>query len=746
MPRPPRRTRVVLAMVVFVAALAAWQGAAVGLVTVTGATIDGVTSTSAPPGSVLRADVTADVSQGKWRGTTHSFAPGPGAQCVNTADKDPGTGRTVNFNVTAPGVPRDYNANFAGSHENDCASFGPSKLLADALRVTAPAPNQNLPPRCGINVMLVLDESGSINTSGQTETVRNATRAFLAALSGTGAQVSIVDFSTTAGRPVGYTTVTAATIASVFEPYLKTGYQPNGYTNWEAAFQKVREANTQGTLADLVVFVTDGDPTARNTATGTQTFLVAGTAAAMRPAAEQADLVKGQGSHVFALGVGAAVTNEASARRLTAVSGFDRYPDESFARADYTLVQDFNQLAQALRDIAIELCQASATVTKLVDEGDGTYRPDAGWAFTATVSTSPGGFTWLQPSTGTGPSRSDTTNDEGIATFQWKPANATATSNVTLSEGVEPGYEFVDAVCVKNAPGRTPRRSVRGTTPTVIVPELGPREYARCTVRNRIIPGTIEIEKSANPQTSQPFQFSGSGPLGDFTLVDDGKNDPASSRTVPGLAPGTYTVREIVPADWALSGVTCTPAAAAAIAGSEVTITLASGGSVVCTYRDTRIDPPVPPEPPTPPAPPTPPEPPPVDPFGVAELSVVKTAPRVARVGALVQFELTVRNVSDVTAQDVTLADVPPAALTLAELQSTGGARARLARGNAYWDLGTLAPGARRTVRGTVRIESGTPGLKRNHALATAVNANLARDDSDTRVLAQRRVIPPVTG
>jgi len=29
---------------------------------------------------------------------------------------------------------------------------------------------------------------------------------------------------------------------------------------------------------------------------------------------------------------------------------------------------------------------------------------------------------------------------------------------------------------------------------------------------------------------------------------------------------------------------------------------------------------------------------------------------------------------------------------------------------------------------------------------ATAVNANLARDHTDTRVLAQRRVIPPVTG
>ena len=138
----------------------------------------------------------------------------------------------------------------------------PQKTLIDGLTVATPGPNPNLPPRCGIDVMLVLDESGSIQSSGQTENVRNATRAFLNALSGTGAGVSIVDFSSTAARPVPYTTVTADTIANTFEPYLVNGYKPGGYTNWEAAFAKVREANTQGTLADLVVFITDGDPTA----------------------------------------------------------------------------------------------------------------------------------------------------------------------------------------------------------------------------------------------------------------------------------------------------------------------------------------------------------------------------------------------------------------------------------------------------------------------------------------------------
>jgi hypothetical protein len=44
-----------------------------------------------------------------------------------------------------------------------------------------------------------------------------------------------------------------------------------------------------------------------------------------------------------------------------------------------------------------------------------------------------------------------------------------------------------------------------------------------------------------------------------------------------------------------------------------------------------------------------------------------------------------------------------------------------------------------------VIITSGTPGLKRNLALATALNANLARNRVDTRVLAAR-ARPQFTG
>ena len=83
--------------------------------------------------------------------------------------------------------------------------------------------------------------------------------------------------------------------------------------------------------------------------------------------------------------------------------------------------------------------------------------------------------------------------------------------------------------------------------------------------------------------------------------------------------------------------------------------------------------------------------------------------------------------------------------MSLTGLRSSG-ATLRVIRGNAVWSLGDLAPGETRTVRGSVRITSSSLGRVRNTALATASNAGVVVNQADTRVLAQRRFAPPVTG
>ncbi|HEY1276847.1 MAG TPA: VWA domain-containing protein [Thermoleophilaceae bacterium] len=742
------RSRRLLAIAVGVAAALATQPApASASLTLTSAKLDGATSITSPPGGVMQAKVSGKATGGdKWQSTGYRF--GPSTHCADTGGG--GGNGTVEFDVTAPGEPGTYNVGFTARGEDDCGGAQSDELvLTDGLRVTTPAPNPNLPPRCGITVMLVLDKSGSIESSHATEAVRNAARAFLTALSGTGSKVSITDFSTTAKQQIGYTTVTDDSIRDVFNPYLQNDYKPAGTTNWEDAFTKVKVANADRAqpTADLVVFITDGDPNTINKAGGgTERITPDGAVETLLPAQHEADAVKGQGSHVFAVGVGAAVTKPASARRLTAVSGFQQFPQTAFERADYTLVENFSDLAAALRQVAIALCRASVSITKLVDEGDGVYRPDSGWKFTADVSVE-GGYRWVQPAPPpeSGPV-SEVTGDDGVETFQWKPTKENE-STVTISEEVKPGYQFVDYDCVTNAPGRSRRKHSTADSGPVGTGTIGPNEYARCTVRNRILPGTIEIEKEANPQGPQEFPFTASLEPPAFSLVDEAGGE-SSSRTYTGLLPGTYTFSEQVPENWALTGITCTNSNVV-IPGPELSVTIGPGESVVCTYHDTRTDPPPPnpPEPPTPPGPPTPGPPTPPTPPPTTSLKIVKTAPRTARVGQRVTFKLTVTNVGRVAAKKVLVADVPSATVALASLKS--GRPARLVRGNAVWSVGTLAPGAKRTIRGSVLIKSGTPGLKRNLALAAGSNTKLARDRADTRLRARQAVAPvvsPLTG
>jgi hypothetical protein len=189
---------VILALAAALLVVALPPAAATAAITATSARLDGVTGTSAPPGSVIPAKVTANVSSATGRATDVAFGSARGT-CADHGKSGSGTGVTESFDVTAPGSPGDYDVDFTPNEADACdGTAGNPYTLTDGLRVTTPGPNPNLSPHWGIDVMLVLDKSGLIDSSGATEDVRQATRAFLAALSGTGAAASITDFSSTA--------------------------------------------------------------------------------------------------------------------------------------------------------------------------------------------------------------------------------------------------------------------------------------------------------------------------------------------------------------------------------------------------------------------------------------------------------------------------------------------------------------------------------------------------------------------
>jgi hypothetical protein len=149
MPSLARRTRVILGLVVLLAALAAWQGAAVAAWNATGATIEGKASTTSPPGGVLKAKVTATGS-GPWDATSVAFGS-LRPDCVNHGD---GGASSKEFNITAPGPPGEYDVGFRPNEADNCKGTAGGRYdLQGGLRVTAPTPNPDLPPRCGIDVM-----------------------------------------------------------------------------------------------------------------------------------------------------------------------------------------------------------------------------------------------------------------------------------------------------------------------------------------------------------------------------------------------------------------------------------------------------------------------------------------------------------------------------------------------------------------------------------------------------------------
>ncbi|GAI20151.1 unnamed protein product, partial [marine sediment metagenome] len=109
---------------------------------------------------------------------------------------------------------------------------------------------------------------------------------------------------------------------------------------------------------------------------------------------------------------------------------------------------------------------------------------------------------------------------------------------------------------------------------------LGAGENVTCTFNNTQL-GSITIEKQTNPDGStQSFNFTGTP--GSFNLSDGG------SKTFSDLLPGTYNFTETVPGGWTLTSVNCTGGTCTNITNG-VSINLASGENVTCTFTDTKL-------------------------------------------------------------------------------------------------------------------------------------------------------------
>jgi uncharacterized repeat protein (TIGR01451 family) len=119
---------------------------------------------------------------------------------------------------------------------------------------------------------------------------------------------------------------------------------------------------------------------------------------------------------------------------------------------------------------------------------------------------------------------------------------------------------------------------------------LEPGETVKCTFTN-VERGTITIIKNAVPDDAQDFTFSttGSG-LSGFSLDDDANATLSNTRTFSNVVAGSYSVTEGAVAGWDLTNLVCNGSGGASgvAAGATANITMTAGGSVLCTFTNSK--------------------------------------------------------------------------------------------------------------------------------------------------------------
>jgi uncharacterized repeat protein (TIGR01451 family) len=451
-----------------------------------------------------------------------------------------------------------------------------------ASAATTPAPNPLVPEQCGINVTLILDASGSVSQAHAVENVRDSARAFLEALADTNSTARVIDFGTVARVSAARAIVTTASLedggafAGALDAYYNpkppfpngvSGHQFKGgdrdplaessytgghdtqYTNWDQALHLAREDAT-----DLIVFVTDGEPSAMDADQPGDPFFGSGTPPpdvlyglssgagldlALDRAVQEANANKALGSRMLAIGVGNAFGSGSSAAaaraRLVAVSGPQVVTDADditdLNEVDVALVAEFDELQDVLRKVVTQLCSPSLTIRKLSQTaGDSFYEPTAGWDITVSPVVGTGNvppFTWVQPAGAPVGPATLATDANGFVNFQWDPIPPSSTSVATVTEEDTATTTPLDWACSVKFPDGTVVESggaLDPVTPTFDV-TVGPENIVTCTIRNSFdyAPG-IDVIK-----TNTPSRIRGDGagtPVTSTYVVTNTGNTP----------------------------------------------------------------------------------------------------------------------------------------------------------------------------------------------------------------------------
>jgi Prealbumin-like fold domain/von Willebrand factor type A domain len=387
-------------------------------------------------------------------------------------------------------VPTDYMHLFVANVRNDVSvpvadTGNGSTPTARGSLWAASRDNPPLPDKCGLNVALLFDLSGSIGSN--ITQLRAAGKSFVTALTGTPSSVAVYTFAThaPASKPANSnlpltsvaTTGSANTVISKINGLTVESGNEAG-TNWDQGLWQIASSSAR---YDVTLVLTDGNPTfygPKASGPGGSTRFIE-----VENGMFSANAVKGKGTNVIAVGIG---KNLRSTDNLAAVSG-------PTANKDY-FTTNFADLETLLTDLAVKNCLGTVNVVKEVipgtDPGDyGAAVPAPGWTFRAQPAS-------VTPQTGV-------TGADGAVSFATKTST---NQDVTLTEDVQDGYQHVVAPNDRNADCKTPGGLEVPVTDAASGPgftvEAKPNLIITCIVYNQAMatpsPASVLVAKTWN--------------------------------------------------------------------------------------------------------------------------------------------------------------------------------------------------------------------------------------------------------